>query len=80
MTVLVDTHRLVTDLKNRGFSEQQAQGIAEAINAQELEHLATKADLRDEIRALEVRLLKWAAPVLIGQVAVFAAIVEWLLP
>ena len=39
----------------------------------------TKADLREEIRSLEIRLLKWAAPMLIGQVAVFAAVIEWIL-
>lgn len=75
VTTIVDTHRLISDLKQRGFTAQQAEGITEAIAAQQLDHLATKADIRD----LEIRLLKWAAPVLIGQVAVFAAVVEWVL-
>ena len=79
MNTLIDTHRLISDLKQRGFTDQQAEGITEAIKAHELGHLATKADLRDEIRTLEVRLVKWAAPVLVGQVAVFAAIVQWVL-
>lgn len=79
VTTLVDTHRLISDLKQRGFSEEQAEGITDAIKAQDLEHLATKADLRAEVHALEVRLIKWAVPILLGQVAVFAAVVEWVL-
>ncbi len=79
VTTIVDTHRLIHDLKERGFTPEQAEGITEAIAAQRLDHLATRADLRDEIKSLEIRLLKWSAPVLIGQVAVFAAVVEWVL-
>jgi hypothetical protein len=79
VTTLIDTHRLINDLKQRGFTEQQAEGITQVIEAQDLDNLATKADLRSEIHALEIRTIKWAVPILLGQVAVFAAVVEWVL-
>ena len=44
-TITLDTHRLINDLKERGFTEKQAEEITEAIKAQDLDHLATKADL-----------------------------------
>ncbi|MCH8147522.1 MAG: DUF1640 domain-containing protein [Planctomycetes bacterium] len=66
-------------LAQRGFSEEQAEAVVELISEIDTEHLATKADIQLEVRGLEIRLLKWAVPTLLGQVAVFAAVVRWLL-
>ena len=55
-TLLLDTHRLVSKLKEHGFSEQQAEGIAEAIQEVDLASLATKADLKYELKELELRM------------------------
>ena len=78
-TLARDTHRLVHMLAQRGFSEEQAEAVVELISEIDTEHLATKADIQLEVRGLEIRLLKWAVPTLLGQVAVFAAVVRWLL-
>ena len=85
MTVLVDTFKLVNTLKAQGFTEEQATGIKQVIEDINLEHLVTKGDLKlevqdlkDELRGLELRVLKWAIPILAGQVAVFIALAKWL--
>ncbi len=43
----LDTHRLVNALKDRGFNEQQAAAVTEAIQEIDLTHVATKSDLRE---------------------------------
>lgn len=48
-----DTHRLVNILKEHGFSEQQAEGVAAALQELDLSQLSTKADLRE----LELRMV-----------------------
>ena len=53
--VIRDTHRLVGKLQQRGFSPQQAEGIAEALRELDASALATKADLQE----LKVDLIKW---------------------
>jgi hypothetical protein len=44
----------------------------------DLSHLVTKQDLKEAIAGLEIQMLKWAVPLLLGQTAIFAAIVKWL--
>lgn len=74
-SIPIDTHRLISDLKQDfGFTEKQAEGVATAIKRIDLEHVATKADLRE----LENRFLRWMIPLLLGQTAVFGLIVKWL--
>ena len=51
-TVILDTHRLISRLKEHGFSEDQATGITEAMQEIDLSQLATRADLRE----LELRM------------------------
>ena len=68
-TVPVDTHRLVSDLKQDfGFSEQQAEGISDAIQRINLDHLASKGDLRE----LELRLTLKLGSLIAGGVAFLA--------
>ena len=53
MPAVVDTHRLIEDLKSTyGFTNKQAEGVTEAIKRIDLNHLSTKQDLRE----LELRL------------------------
>ena len=83
---IVDTHRLISDLKQEyGFSDQQAEGVVEAIRRIDLEYVATRNDLvqlelqiGNRIDQSKVELLKWLIPLLIGQIAIFAFVVEWL--
>jgi hypothetical protein len=70
----LDTHRLVSQLKASGFTDEQAAGVTEALKEIDLSQLSTKADLKD----LELRILKWMIPLLLCQTAVFAIIVKWL--
>ncbi len=78
-TFAVDTHRLIEDLKSKGFTETQAEGVTETLKSLDLEHLASKADVKSEINGLEIRLIKWLVPMLLGQIGVFAIVVKWLL-
>ena len=52
-TIVLDTHNLIKNLKAKGFTEQQATGITEAIQEIDLWQLGTKADLRE----MELRLV-----------------------
>lgn len=76
-------------LKKAGCDEEQAKVQAEAlrevslVQEEALRHdLATKADLKDGLNSLEVRLLRWIIPAAIAQatllVAVLALAVAWL--
>ena len=76
MVVLIDTHRLVSELKSEyGFSSQQAEGVKYAIQEIDLNHVAKKSDI-DRLRA---ELFKWLVPLLVGQIVVFTGIVSALI-
>lgn len=60
--VIRDTHKLITRLQQRGFSAQQAEGIAEAFRDLASDGLTTRSDLRD----LELRLYKYFGAILIA--------------
>lgn len=51
-TIILDTHRFVSRLKESGFSETQAAGLTEALQEIDLSRLTTKADLKE----LELRM------------------------
>lgn len=51
-----DTFRLVSLLKERGFTEQQAGGIVEAILEIDLSSLVTREYLHRELKELELRM------------------------
>jgi hypothetical protein len=55
----------VQKLEKRGFSRAEAEGIVEALSDNAVE-LATKADLKDEVRNLELRLYKYFGAILIA--------------
>ena len=79
MTLIVDTHRLVKELQSKfGYSKKQAEGFTFALQEINLEHVATKADISREIDRLRAEIFKWTVPLLIGQIAVFSVIVQWL--
>lgn len=70
-----------------GIPEEQAEALAGALSNAYLESVPTKGDLaelreqlRVEIRELKIDLLKWVIPLLLGQIAVFAALVQWIIP
>ena len=72
-----DTHTFVKRLTRAGMPEEQAETVMAALRESReagLSHLATKADLT----ALEVRMIKWLVPLLLGQAAVIVALVKLL--
>ena len=78
MISTLDTHELVKDLKASGFTDAQAEAVTRAVKqAHDFSDLVTKSDLtqlrsdlrgeiaeiRREIVALELRLIKWVVGV-----------------
>lgn len=55
-SLIIDTRQFVEDLKTAGFTENQADGLIRALQRSDLNHLVTKADLKGELRELELRL------------------------
>lgn len=72
--VIRDTHKLVAQLQQRGFSAQQAEGIAEALQAVDSSALASKADLT----ALEARLYKFLFTAMAAQTALIVGLLQLL--
>ena len=75
--ITFDTHEFVKKLKGAGFSESQAEAVAEAQRdslAQALDnHLATKADIsRLELKLIEhegeFKFIKWMLGIILGGV------------
>jgi len=77
VNMLVESHRLVSTLKAKGFSEQQAEGVVDAITEIMVDSFATKQDLDLRLAKLEIRFLVLLIPLLVAQVGIFAAIVAW---
>jgi hypothetical protein len=62
----LDKYAVVQKLEKRGFSHTQAEGIAEALTSVDISDLATKSDLKEVARDLELRLYKHLAGILIA--------------
>ena len=73
--VIRDTHKLIGKLKQRGFSEQQAQGIADALRDLDASGLAIKADLQ----LLKVDLIKWMVGTHLAYSAIIVSVLVTLL-
>ncbi len=71
-TAIIDTYKLISTLKSRGFTEEQANGIREAIEQIDMSNLATKTDISD----LKVEIFKWSVPMLLGQAGVIVALMK----
>lgn len=73
MSLIIDTHRFIEELKTAGFTPAQAEGLVRALQKSDLNHLTTKADLKE----LELRLVKWIIAVVGIGVAVMALIMDF---
>lgn len=78
-TLTLDTHKAISRLKEAGFEETKAEAIVNSLKEVNLENVVTRADLRTAIAELKADLFKWLIPILLGQIAVFAAVVKLLL-
>ena len=79
--IAFDTHRFVKHLTDNGFTERQAETLAEEHVALLNANLATKADLaavRADIAAVKADLLKWLIGALIAQGGLIVALVKLL--
>ena len=74
-TLPLDTHRLITRLKGRGFSEEQAAGITEALQELDLSQLATRADLRE----LELRMILKLGSIVVACITVATSILAFII-
>ncbi|MGJ0395742.1 MAG: hypothetical protein ACR65U_05910 [Methylocystis sp.] len=46
-------------LRKRGFTEEQATGVAEALREIDASQLVTKSDLKEAVADLEVDIVRW---------------------
>ena len=79
--IAFDTHRFVKRLTESGFTEKQAETLAEEQVALLNSNLATKADvaaLQADIAALKAELLKWMVGALIAQGGLIVALIKLL--
>lgn len=56
--ITIDTYRLINNLKTKGFSEQQASGVAEALQEIDLNEVVSKKDLEQGLREIDFKLEK----------------------
>ena len=70
---VLDTHKAIKILTGAGFDETQAEALVDIVGAERGE-LATKADLRTELQALELRIEKRFHQVTIQLVLLFVAL------
>ncbi len=88
VSVTFDTHRVVKDLRDAGFDEAQAEAVVNALGSAvdrdvvkpgDLKEFATKADiaeLRTEMKALELRLTVRLTGVMIATAGLTVAILK----
>ena len=79
--IAFDTHRFVKRLTESGFTEQQAETLAEEHVALLNANLATKADIarvEAKLEAVKADLLKWMFGALIAQGGLVVALVKLL--
>ena len=74
-TTAIDTLRYARRLKAAGVPGDQAEEMAEALGAELVENLATKADLDAAVTKLEgtLLLLKW----MVGFILAFVVAIAW---
>ena len=79
--IAFDTHRFVKRLTESGFTEKQAETLAEEHVALLNANLATKIDIAEvkpEIQAMKVDFLKWLFGALIAHGGLIVALVKFL--
>ena len=79
--ITFDTHRFVKRLTESGFTEKQAETLAEEHVALLNANLATKVDIAEikaQIEAVKADLLKWLFGALIAQGGLIVALVKLL--
>jgi hypothetical protein len=70
--VLYDKYTFIQKLQKRGFSHEQAEGIAEILSEGDASQVANKADLT----ALEARLYKFTFTAMAAQTALIVGLIQ----
>ena len=81
VTIVYDTHKIVTKLAERGFTEDQAVAITEALQELDLSELAAKSDLAGLEQRLADRIHRMTAQffgMLLAQGALVISILQLL--
>lgn len=89
-TISFDTHKFIRRLETAGFSQDQAEAVADAFKGAQNEQRpltqeyldyrlkAELAELKAEMTNIKVDLIKWMTGALVAQIAVIAALVKLL--
>lgn len=80
-TITLDTYNFIERLTSVGIEEKQAKAIAAGLKDLSLENVATKEDilkLEARIESIKADIFKWLVPLLVGQIAAFAAVVKFM--
>jgi len=70
-----DTYRFIARLKDAGLEEKKAEAIVDGLKDINLENVATKQDISE----LKSDIFKWLIPILLAQIAVFTALVKFVI-
>ncbi len=77
-TIAIDTHNVMKRRQERGFTKDQAEALVAAAQEIDLSAFATKADLNDAIRGLEVRIYKFLFAAMSAQTALIVGLLQLL--
>jgi len=77
-TIAVDTYKVIMRLQERGFTKEQAEALVSVAQEVDLSTFVTKADLKDALRSLEVRLYKFMFAAMSAQTALIIGLIELL--
>lgn len=74
-TIAIDTHKTIRKLKEKGYTEEQAEGFVEALTESEL---VTKSYLDTRLTDLKIEILKMMVVQSISIVGLTVALIELL--
>jgi uncharacterized protein YbbC (DUF1343 family) len=84
-TLTIDKLQFTKALAKRGFTQEQAEGILEAVSGIDAQHLVTKEELKDivytirtDIKDMEMRTYKFIVTIALAQTALTVALIELL--
>ena len=77
-TIIIDKYGFIQTLEQKGFTHQQAEGLAEVVSGVALAQLASKADLRDAVSDLKIYFLKFMFGAMAAQTTLIVALIELL--
>ena len=77
-TLVIDTYKVIKRLQERGFTKDQAEALVAVAQEIDLSAFVTKADLRDALRSLEIRIYKFMFAAMSAQAALIVALIQLL--